>query len=257
MKDGLKDMEERFGQIIALIWVFLSKIKALNLSIAQIQELMKNKDHPFWKAFDEATKILVPQPLAVVQSDEPDNTESQIDFWVYFYEKYFNIKLNRTDLKIPDRREGFNWLVIVARGVRLNDVWTVCKGHFQCWNYANNTDDLESLMQESERGVIQVTSVFWFRDRCEADKEMQDLSANDQTKPSISLIARCLLELKYFNETGKKLDLYHYTLCAGSRYANGTVPVVNSHQKFGSFNVGWIKPYSSDLSLRSRVAVGG
>ncbi len=256
MKDGLKDMEERFGQIIALIWVFLGKIKALNLSIAQIQELMKNKDHPFWKAFDEATKLLVPQPLAVVQSDGPDNTESQIDFWVFFYQTHFKIKLNRADLKIPDRREGFNWLVIVAKGVGLNDVWALCKRYFPDWDHKGNPDDIEILIQKSERGVAKVTSVFRFRDRPQADRETRNISAGNQIEPSITLIARCLLGLKYFFETGKHLDVHTATLCAGSLCYDGTVPCVCSHPTHG-FTVYRQHPTYSSYELRSRVAVGG
>lgn len=244
------------GQYLELVLVFLRKLHPIGLTTDQISSLIKDKNHPFWIAFNEAVKLLAPQPIVSTSLEiGADATYRQIDFWVSFYKQHFNIDLVAADIKIPNRRDGFNWLVIVAKGVTLNQVWAVCKKHFKCWNY-KQTDDLESLMQESERGPAKATSVFWFRDRPEADKETKNLSANQQTESSITLIARCLLELKYFTETnGKHLDIDNVTLCAGSRYAGGGVPHADCYGG-DSFSVCWFSVDDRGGRLRSRVAVG-
>ncbi len=244
------------GQYLELVLVFLRKLHPIGLTTDQISSLIKDKNHPFWLAFNEAIKLLAPQPIMATSLEiGADATYRQVDFWVSFYKQHFDIDLNPADIKIPERREGFNWLVIVAKGVTLNQVWTVCKKHFKCWNY-QQTDDLESLMRKSERGEAKTTQAFWFRDRPEADEETKNLSANQQTEPSITLIARCLLELKYFTETnGKHLDIDNVTLCAGSRCADGGVP---SALWYGddSFDVDWFSVDYRFDELRSRVAVG-
>jgi hypothetical protein len=251
MEALLKEMEERFGQLIALIWIFLHKLLPFNLTVVQVQELIKNKNHPFWAAFDQATKLLTPQPI-VSDTDSTVDTQKQIDFWISFYKKHFKIDLDPSEIKIAERRSGFNWLVIVAKGVSLNQVWEVCQKHFKCWKYGNS--DLESLIQESERGPAKATNAFWFRDRVEADEETKNLSANQQTEAGITLIARCLLELKYFSEMGKHLDLKNVTLCSGSRFADGGVPY--AYWRGGEFDVSWHYVDYRHPGLRSRVAVG-
>ena len=243
------------GQYLELVLVFLRKLHPIGLTTDQISNLIKDKNHPFWLAFNEAIKLLAQQPIVATTTEVGvDDTKRQVDFWVLFYKQHFEIDLDPTDIKIPGRREGFNWLVIVAKGVTLNKVWAVCNKHFKCWNY-KQTNALESLMQESERGEAQTTSAFWFRDRIEADKETKNLSANQQTEPSITLIARCLLELKYFSETGKHLDIDNVTLCAGSRDADGDVPLAHWYRD-DSFGVSWRRVDHRHDELRSRVAVG-
>jgi membrane-bound inhibitor of C-type lysozyme len=229
----------------------LHKLLPFNLTVAQVQELIKNKNHPFWAAFDQATKLLDPQPIVSATGSTVD-TQKQIDFWISFYKKHFKIDLDPSEIKIAERRSGFNWLVIVAKGVSLNQVWEVCLKHFKCWKYDGS--DLESLIQESERGQAKTSTAFWFRDRVEADEETKNLSANQQTEASITLIARCLLELKYFSETGKHLDLKNVTLCSGSRYADGCFPY--ALWGVGEFSVYWDLVDDRSPGLRSRVAVG-
>lgn len=251
----LNEIAESLGQHFTLAMEFMKKIIPLGLTVGQVKNLIEQKDHPFWLAFNEAVKLLAPQPIEVKSEVTADASKRQVDFWVSFYKTHFRIDLDPADINIPNRRDGFNWLVIVAKGVSLNHVWAVCKKHFKCWNYAN-TGDLESLVWESERGKAETTSVFWFRDCVEADEETRNLSAKQQTEPSITLIVRCLLELKYFSETGKHLDIKNITLCAGSRYADGDVPGADWYRVDG-FRVRWCYVDNRDHKLRSRVAVGG
>ncbi len=233
------------GQYLELVIVFLRKLHPIGLTTGQIKSLIEEKDHPFWVAFNEATKLLTPPSL-------DDDMARQIEFWSKVYKEHFSIDLDLSGVKIPERKSSFNWLVIVARGVSLDMVWEVCRKHFKCWKYTDL--DLENVIQESERGPAKATVAFWFRDRVEADEETKNLSANQQTEPSITFIVRCLLELKYFLETKKHLDINNLTLCAGSRYSDGYVPCAYWYDD--GFHIYWNDAGNRSSSLRSRVAVG-
>lgn len=60
----------------------------------------------------------------------------------------------------------------------------------------------------------------YFKKNVEADEELKNLSANDLEKRGgeyITLRERLIMELEYFKATGKHLDIYNVTLCAGSQ----------------------------------------
>lgn len=71
-------------------------------------------------------------------------------------------------------------------------------------------------------------------------------------KNSCTLRERILMELAYFEETGKHLDVDNITLCAGSRNRYGGMPTV---YWCDWFNVGWYYPSYRDSYLRSRSVV--
>ena len=135
----------------------------------------------------------------------------------------------------------------------LNQVYDVCAKHFPCWRYA---DDLDRAVPNNDRDSANGTYVVWFRDRQEADEELKNLSADQLAEKKISgitLLERLLYELKYWDETGKHLDMSNWTLCTGSRYAGGNVPSVD--WSGDGFRVGWYYADSHDVNLRSRAAV--
>jgi len=67
---------------------------------------------------------------------------------------------------------------------------------------------------------------------------------------------RLLLELFYHWKTGKHLDILNWTLCSGSRYSVGGVPIVGWHGGYDRLSVGWCNAGSrDDEELRSRQAV--
>jgi hypothetical protein len=55
-----------------------------------------------------------------------------------------------------------------------------------------------------------------------------DVSAKegDPEMKGITLRERLLMEILYFKETGKHLDIIGWTICSGSRYSDGDVPGV-------------------------------
>jgi hypothetical protein len=94
----------------------------------------------------------------------------------------------------------------------------------------------------------------YFNKTVEVDENMANKSANDlESVECISLRERLLMEIQYYKETRKHLDIDNWTLCAGSRYANGDVPRVD--WLGGKLWVSWFDVGSRDGGLRSRVAV--
>ena len=76
-------------------------------------------------------------------------------------------------------------------------------------------------------------------------EELKNLSANTLKDRGISgenLRERLIHELKYHDETGMHLDIKNWTLCSGSRDADGGVPGVVWHGV--RLEVGW---YGSDF----------
>lgn len=100
----------------------------------------------------------------------------------------------------------------------------------------------------------------YFLNSVEPDKKTLGLSANqaDPDKKGITLRERIIMELEYFEKTGKHLDIDNYTLCSGSRDADGYVPNATWYWGFGyGFEVGGCNPgYSgSGDGIRSEVSL--
>lgn len=173
--------------------------------------------------------------------------------WQKFYKKFFGIELDPSSIRIPEKQSGFDRLIIVPKGLTLNQVYDKCAENFSCSRYA---DDLDKEVILNDRDPNKGSYAIWVRDRIEADEELKNLSADDLEKkkiPGITFIERLLYELAYWAETGKHLDIQNWTLCAGSRGSGGAVPRV--HWVGDGLRVHW--SHSDDLSglLRARAAV--
>jgi hypothetical protein len=98
---------------------------------------------------------------------------------------------------------------------------------FPCWKSYNQS--LDEAIPTNDRNPQNGTYAIWMRDRVEADEELVNKSADDLKQEAIAgntLLERLLLELKYFGETGKHLDINNVTACTGSRNSDGNVPNV-------------------------------
>ncbi|MEK7607388.1 MAG: hypothetical protein AAB484_00475 [Patescibacteria group bacterium] len=221
-----------------------------------------------------AKKLPFDMPKAIAQKwiDDPDSFEStialalgandtscsdssdQIDGWKTFYKKFFNIDLDMTGVKIPAKVEGFDRLIIVAKGVSINQVYEIGKKNFPSWKWCDG--DIESQMQASERGKVKETYAIWVHDEQEADKDLLGKSAEDIKNPqdTENLLERLLHGFKYWSETGEHLDRKTYTLCVASRYSAGDVPYVNRYDD-GDVSVGRFNPQIRNAFIGARRAV--
>jgi hypothetical protein len=168
--------------------------------------------------------------------------------WQVFYRCDFS------DINIPAQKEGFTRLVIVAQGMDLQRAFSKCKQMFPSGKYGGGS--LDTAVPTNDRDSKNGSYAIWMRDRVEADEELSNKSANDLKQESIkgiTLLERLLLELKYFGETGKHLDLKNWTLCSGSRYSDGSVPCV--YWGVGKLEVDGDTVDFRDPRLRSREVV--
>jgi len=173
--------------------------------------------------------------------------------WQRFYKKYFGMKLDFSNIQIPEHQSGFDRLIIVAKGITLNQTYKACAKHFPCRRYV---DDLDKAVTHNDRTAEKGSYAVWFRDRKEADEELKNLSANKLTEkeiPGITLLERLLYELKYWEETDEHLDVSNWTLCSGSRDSDGSVPKVGWCGD--GLGVDWYYSNNHYVYLRSRAAV--
>ncbi len=150
-----------------------------------------------------------------------------ISGWEHFYRDFFGIEADLSNLGVPEKRNGFERLIIVAKGMSPHRIYDKCVTLFPCYKWTNeNLDEIVISDRNAKNGAYAV----WIRDRIEADEELKNMFAyglKEQNVPGITLEERLVYELKYFKETGGHLDMKNITLSTGSRYSNGSVPTVS------------------------------
>lgn len=153
-------------------------------------------------------------------------SKSQCAMWEKFYKKEFGLTVYLSKVTVPDNPGGMDRVLVIAKGVTLGMVIVALRNYFQVRVYR---DDLDAAITRNERDPENGSYAIRVRDYVEADEELKNLSADDvkaRTLTTETLLERLIHELKYFLETGKHLDNANWTLCAGSRYADGGVPFV-------------------------------
>ncbi len=175
--------------------------------------------------------------------------------WHRFYKKYFGLDLNFSGITIPERREGFDRLIVVAQGITIQQAFEKCREMFGVWKYTDA--DLDEVVTLNDRDTKLGHYAIWVRDRIEADEENKNRSANQLKGANINgetLLERLLHELKYYTETKKHLDILNVTLCCGSRYSDGDVPKVRWYDT-GRLSVYGCSPGAAFDGLRCREVV--
>ena len=123
-----------------------------------------------------------------------------------------------------------------------------CRDKFPVWCYWED-EDLDKDFPRPKKATTR-----YFKKNVEADEENANKSADDLGKEGnegITIRERIIMELQYFEETGKHLDLDNWTLCAGSRDRGGSVPRACWDVLF---RLNWCGPSGCGPRLRSRSA---
>ena len=178
-------------------------------------------------------------------------TTGQIE-WQLLYKKHFGLDKDFSTLRIPERKGGFDRLIVVAEGMMPEKIFAWMKSRMFASKYGDNLDTVISDRKADHDYAI------WVRDRVEADRELKSKSANDLKKegiPGITLEERLLYGLKFFEETGEHLDMDSFTLCTGSRHPFGFGLVPRVYWRHGRVRVGWCSPGNSHDDLRARAVV--
>lgn len=185
---------------------------------------------------------------------EDRSIEELIAEWEGFYQDTFGIKADFSNLQIPEKESGFNRLIIMTVGMTPQRLYDKCGEFFPCWKWTGDT--LDNVITYSERTSKNSAYAVWVRDCVEADEEFKTLSADKIKAQNINtetLEERFIHELKYFRESGKHLDIKNVTLCAGSRFSDGSVPSVSLTGS--EFRVRTFPPGRTDGIHRSRQVV--
>ena len=224
------------GQMKEINTLMLQAVPELTFEVATA--IIGNKGEFLTKAAD-----LFPNPAILADP---------VKQWEDFYDKTLDMVVDLSQVKIPPRRQGFNRLIIIAKGLSMNRVYDACAKHFNCWRY---NDDLYASVTKNDRTSAESYAI-WVKDTVEADENLKNLSADSLKEKKIkgvTLLERMLHELKYFRETRKHLDISNVTLCSGSRDSDGRVPDVCWN--VSEFKVDWYDTGLADPYLRAREAV--
>lgn len=174
--------------------------------------------------------------------------------WAHFYQAHFGIQIP-LDLPLPPRKPGFTRLIVVAEGITYRDVWSrwldtdKVETSVSLW-----APDKHVLLEDDRNPSLSTYAVgvsasrepdSWF-----VGRSPQNL--RDGSVPCMTLLEHMLQHLRYGTETGKRLNVLAATICAGTRYIDGSVPVVRTVPAFGGLRMWLVRPNVSRYDLRVR-----
>ncbi|MBI2033890.1 MAG: hypothetical protein HYT13_02215, partial [Candidatus Liptonbacteria bacterium] len=64
--------------------------------------------------------------------------------WEHFYKKHFDLAKDFSSLRIPEKRDGFDRLIVVAEGMTSEKIFGRIKSLMLAWKYWDNLDDITS-----------------------------------------------------------------------------------------------------------------
>lgn len=175
--------------------------------------------------------------------------------WQEFYRKYFRMSVNFSDVIIPDDPGGFERVIFIPKGLTFAKVIKALRKEFEVDLYI---EDLDRDVTENAR-MANKNYAIRVRQRRESDEEWKNTSANQLKQQNINcvmLMERLVDGFKWFDETdGEHMDIDNWTLCAGSRYSDGSVPLVGWPPDCRGLRVRWCYPAHAFGGLRARQAV--
>jgi hypothetical protein len=236
-------VQTRIRQLTALAG-FITSVLA-NLPFESVQYWLKNK-------------TLLRKRLVMVFEIVDEFALSRAE-WGKFYSDIL-VAIPEPDfsaVQIPPKPIEGSWrLLIILRGLSMNQMLAVMRAKFKTWSYHN---DLDASVTVNTRTSAQSYAV-WVRNGVEPDEKYLSQStrvADPDGKIGMTLLERQVLEVKNFVETGKYLDEKGLTFCTGSRFSDGYVPCVCFYPATGlvcvdAFSVDYSYP---SLGLREAVSL--
>lgn len=188
---------------------------------------------------------------------QPDSIDAiYLALWQKIYKEWFDMDINISGLKVPENYDPEkHFLVLVAKGTTMNAVVSAMRRKFKVCLFKEN---LNANVAKNDCNPQDGSYLVLFNRNIEADEEFKNISADDFARKGhkgVTLPERLLLEILYYRETKKHLDINNWTLCSGSRYSDGHVPGVHWDSGRGRLIVAWCVPGYSHVNLRSRSVV--
>ena len=176
--------------------------------------------------------------------------------WQVFYKKLFGIDCDFSNLIIPEKPGSGRWRLLTIANIKLETLYAKCEEYFPCRRWTD--DNLDKIVIKNERDARNGAYAIWVKDAPEADEDLGNFSARkikDEGILTETLTERLIHELLFFNETGDHLDTRTITLCSGSRFFNGLVPIVHCRDGIYKMYIDCDYPDEAANSLRSRQVV--
>ena len=191
-----KTAKERLFDLTSNVMELVSSDKRSAEEVADVFQVIKERQ--------DFTKYLRPKSV------QTDFFQRQWVSWVEFYRGVFNINLERgfLNIPVPECKKGLNRLVVVAKELTFRKIVERMEVPEK---FNVDINQVRSIRENNQ------TYAVWLSDKKVAygDKRARKFSDDSDC---ISLKERLLLEMKYFVETGRRLDFEgEITLCAGSR----------------------------------------
>ena len=141
-------------------------------------------------------------------------------------------------------------ITIVDDCRKTSELMDECRSLFPTWSYWNN-EELDDNFPAPKKPTSRK-----FAYTQEPDEKYRGWSADKLKKKGIECMTfreRIIFELEYFKREGKHLDIKYITLCAGSRFSDGSVPY--SYLYNGEFHSYWYNPHNCADGLGPRPVV--
>ncbi|MFA6432760.1 MAG: hypothetical protein WCV82_03045 [Candidatus Paceibacterota bacterium] len=258
----VEDIADTLGQYFELAVVIARKLIPFNLTVGQVKDLIETKEHPFWVAFNEAIKLLVPKPLVIrvppiILEGENPTLEHFLAGWPEFCKEFglaieVDFEALGSNPQITGRQLGFDWLVYCPKGLTTRQAIDLCKQQFK-----KVYEEIPVEEYSLERSLDK-TDLVLCRATIEPDRVWLGKSADDMSATKTAFLdarERYMLEAFFYWLTkrlfgrGKHLDLVGWTRCPRSRTSCGGV----AHADWGG---GGFKAYWGNAGYRDPYAGG-
>jgi hypothetical protein len=207
----------------------------------------------YWHGHKKEMKVKLRSALKEVFVEVGDEFADMRSDWESYYKKAFHWTVDFSEVIIPSKPEGEWLLIFIAKGLTCDKVYMVW--NFLKWKYTGS-GSIDAAVLANIRTPTEHYAV-WVRVGVEPDAEFLGKSTKEvdaDMNIGMTLLERMLFEGKYFNETGKHLDIVGCTFCSGSRVADGNVPYVSLGSD-GSVRVYWCSIGSAGARYGVRRAV--
>ncbi|MCX6766620.1 MAG: hypothetical protein NT170_02460 [Candidatus Moranbacteria bacterium] len=107
----------------------------------QVDEILIGPDRKFWK--NALHRFLRKDEPVFTEMESLDPFRKEKRSWQKFYKKIFGLDLDFSDVRIPDRPSSTKdwWLIIVAKGMTPQQLYSKCKELFPCWCWTDENLD--------------------------------------------------------------------------------------------------------------------
>lgn len=160
------------------------------------------------------------------------STKGSLKDWQIFYKKYFGISKDFSEIKIPVSKTGFNTLVVVIKEISSRDIFL---DHIKFLRGSHKADiSLDAADDYSDRSSVSGDYAIWINDSREPDIRLNKSTLSLLPHYSfITLREELLIILKHSSKCDSLINNYTYSICAGSIFPDGRVPIISCINQSG------------------------